>query len=152
MSNPINSKQLPTATVPADAMPPVQQNYTGPVLASIAFAVVLLAFTSFLKYRIDKRNKQVDYWNYYLEFPIDVGSILISVLVVFNYLVSDVQYLMIALIVELLGMSKSMSLRNVAIETLTDDNINIKDLRTTLIKESLFVVIPALITFVIILW
>lgn len=151
MSNPIDTKQIAT-TVPDNAIETAQHNYAVPVLASIAFAVSLLALTSFLKYRVDKRNKAVDNWNYYLEFPIDVGTILVSVLVAFNYLVSDVQYLLIAIIVEIYAMSRSMSLRNITLETLTEDNIDVKSLRETLIKEVAYVVIPALVTFVIILW
>ena len=100
-------------------------NYVMPVVYSLAISVMILLIISYLKYHMDKNNNGCDYWQFFLELPIDLGNIAISVLVAYHYMVHDVKCVVIAILIELFMMLICMTMRNKAILLLYEDTISV---------------------------
>lgn len=120
---------------------------TEPVIWSLVISVILLACTSFIKYRTDRRNNNKDLWMYMFEFPIDLGAAAISVVVAYNYMVQNIQYFVVFLLVEIFVILIDASIRNHTIDDLNDDNIEFSRLCFIVLGMFLLVLIPAFVTF-----
>ena len=100
---------------------------------------------------MDKKSTYNHYWQFFLEIPIDLGNVAISVLIAYYFLVQDVTYIILAVLIELLAMIISISLRNTAVTMLDEDKINKRNVFFRISGEFFLVLIPALVSFFLIL-
>lgn len=136
------SNQFETCKNPCDNMP---------VIYSLALSVFLLLVVSYQKYHIDRKNDVSDYWQFFLEVPIDLGNVAISVLVTYYFLVQDINVIFLFVFIELFVMLISMTLRNTSISLLCEDNIIVRKIFFKVCLEFLLVLTPIVVLFILIL-
>lgn len=88
-------------------------NATEPVLQTLFLSVILLVLVSLIKYHSDRENDKKDYWQFFYEFPLDLGLVFISLFVSYYYLVSNINWLLIIAFAELLAILVGAIIRNV---------------------------------------
>lgn len=123
------------------------ENFT-PVSYSLVLSVVLLLIVSYLKYHTDKKNTAIDYCLFFLEIPIDLGNVIISVFISYYFLVDNVNLIFIAVFAEIFLMVICMTLRNTKIEMLSADEIKKKKIITYCCVEFILVTIPAIVSYI----
>lgn len=150
MANKINpdTSNVVSTSITADMTTTAQTNNTGPIAETLGVSLLLLLLVSILKYHIEHKNERVDYWQFGLELPIDIGTVLISVFISYNYLVSSINCFLILLFLQLGAMVAEMILRNKAIYTYIQSgtNLPIDKLLWFLGGELLAMVIPIIVT------
>lgn len=150
MANKINpdTSNVVSTSITADMTTTAQTNNTGPIAETLGVSLLLLLLVSILKYHIEHKNERVDYWQFGLELPIDIGTVLISVFISYNYLVSSINCFLILLFLQLGAMVAEMILRNKAIYTYIQSgtNLPIGKLLWFLGGELIAMVIPIIVT------
>lgn len=127
-------------------------NHIGPIIETLCVSLLLLLLVSVLKYHIEHKNESVDYWHFGLELPIDIGTVLISVFISYNYLVSNINCFLILLFLQLGAMVAEMILRNKALYVYIQSGteLPIKKLLGLLGGELFAMFIPIVVTLIII--
>lgn len=122
-------------------------NATEPVLQTLFLSVILLALVSLIKYHSDRENYKKDYWQFFYEFPLDLGLVFISLFVSYYYLVSNINWLLIIVFAELLAILIGAIIRNVTQKKFLtfDKTINFGWLLFGLTGETVIVLAPAIL-------
>lgn len=117
------------------------------VTETLIVSILLLLVVSILKYHLEHRNKEKDYWAFGLELPIDVGTVLMSVFITFHYLVDNINWFLALILLQIGTMVVSIILRNRALDDYVqvDTSLQAKTLRWYVIIESVLVLIPSII-------
>ena len=129
----------------------VVNNDVEPVVQTLALSVILLLVVSTIKYHVDKKNEGKDYWNFFLEFPIDLGLVFISLFVSYYYLVSNINWLLIIAFFEVFVIIIGSILRRIVQDQFlsTDAKIKVFPILGLLFLEFLIIVAPATISLII---
>ena len=125
-------------------------NNIGPIIETLGVSLLLILLVSVLKYHIEHKNEKTDYWQFGLELPIDIGTVLISVFISYNYLVSNINCFLILLFLQLCAMVAEMILRNKALYVYIQSGteLPIKKLLGLLGGELFAMLIPIVVTLI----
>lgn len=143
-TNSVTLKHIPNQSGANSA----DKNYFTPISYSLVLSVVLLLIVSYLKYHIDKKNTAIDYCLFFLEIPIDLGNVIISVFIAYYFLVNNVNVIFIAVFAEILLMLICMTLRNTKMDLLNADEIKKWKIVLYCCSEFVLVTIPAIISYI----
>lgn len=117
------------------------------VAETLTVSILLLLVVSTLKYHLEHRNEDRDYWAFGLELPIDVGTVLMSFFITFHYLVDNINWFFALILLQIGTMVISMILRNRALDDYVqvDSSLQAKILKWYVIVESVLVLFPSII-------
>lgn len=137
-----------TTTLCVEERDSVVNNNVEPVIQTLVLSVILLLVVSTIKYHVDKKNEGKDYWNFFLEFPIDLGLVFISLFVSYYYLVSNINWLLIIAFFEVFVIIIGSICRRCAQDKFlsTDTKIKVLSILGLLALEFLIIVAPATIS------
>lgn len=82
------------------------------ILLTFAVSLFLLLLVSLVKYHTEKENGSKDWSLFFLELPIDIMTAIITMYISFNYLVAEINILILIIVVELIAVVVSCIMRN----------------------------------------
>ena len=127
------------------------ENSLAPVAYSFSLSLFLLLIVSYQKYHMDKVNNSNDYCLFFLELPIDLGNVILSIFVAYYFLVENVNAIFLAVFIEMFAMVISMTLRNSAIELLKADTFLKKDIFLRIFGELFLILFSAVFSYILFL-
>ena len=93
----------------------------------------------------------ISYCLFFLELPIDLGNVILSIFVAYYFLVENVNAIFLAVFIEMFAMVISMTLRNSAIELLKADTFLKKDIFLRILGELFLILFPAVFSYILFL-
>lgn len=140
-------------TIDIDKNSNVQSDTNIAVLQTLGISILIITIVSYIKYHADKRNDKQEYLKFFIELPIDIGAVFISLFLSYYFLVNNINWIFIFVLAEVFAILLGSTIRNTLMENIinTDSQFDISKYFWQLSLSIVIIVLPAIVSIILML-